>query len=446
MSAVQPELQPLSPDPVSGAAPDVWPLPKRFLFRFAFCYLLLYTSPRIEHSSILGHLPGGDWITKPYIELWKKIVPWVAIHAFHQSGRAVTYFPTGSGDTTLDYVQAFCFLVVAATAALVWSVLDRKSTDHRRLHAWLRILVRYTLAVTMLSYGFAKVFPLQFRPTPFYRLIEPFGEFSPMGALWSFMGGSQPYTMISGAVEVLGGLLLFTRRTTTLGALVSAVALANVGAMNFCYDVPVKLYSSHLLFMAVLLLGPDLRRLVDVFLRNRPAAPADLSAPAFTRRGLRIAAVAVQICFVGWVLFDQVSSGWKAYRQAYIHPARPPLYGLYEVETFTRNGQSLPPLVTDPERWGKVAVDFPGLLVVRTTNGSTRYFGSEYDIGKSTVALASENNKSLFAYSRPDPDGVLLEGSLGSDRLSIRLQRIDTSKFLLSSRGFHWLQEFPFNR
>ena len=30
--------------------------------------------------------------------------------------------------------------------------------------------------------------------------------------------------------------------------------------------------------------------------------------------------------------------------------------------------------------------------------------------------------------------------------LAARLKRIDDSKFLLKSRGFHWINEFPFNR
>jgi hypothetical protein len=48
--------------------------------------------------------------------------------------------------------------------------------------------------------------------------------------------------------------------------------LANIVALTFCYDVPVKLYSSHLLLMAVFLVAPDLRRLLNL-VWNRPTAP-----------------------------------------------------------------------------------------------------------------------------------------------------------------------------
>jgi len=48
-----------------------------------------------------------------------------------------------------------------------------------------------------------------------------------------------------------GGMLLLFRRTVTLGAIASAAALLNIVLLNFCYDVPVKLYSAHLLLMAL---------------------------------------------------------------------------------------------------------------------------------------------------------------------------------------------------
>lgn len=39
-----------------------------------------------------------------------------------------------------------------------------------------------------------------------------------------------------------------------------------------------------------------------------------------------------------------------------------------------------------------------------------------------------------------------MQGTLGNDALMIRMRRIGTAKFLLLSRGFHWISEVPFNR
>jgi hypothetical protein len=41
---------------------------------------------------------------------------------------------------------------------------------------------------------------------------------------------------------------------------------------------------------------------------------------------------------------------------------------------------------------------------------------------------------------------LTIEGSIAGGRVSMRLRKIDPSKFLLLSRGFHWINEVPFNR
>lgn len=61
--------------------------------------------------------------------------------------------------------------------------------------------------------------------------------------------------------------------------------MTNVVALNFFYDVPVKLYSSHLLLMAVFLLLPDVQRLLGGLLFNRPTEARTLDMPfSFSRR------------------------------------------------------------------------------------------------------------------------------------------------------------------
>ena len=96
------------------------------------------------------------------------------------------------------------------------------------------------------------------------------------------MQASKPYELFGGGGEVLGGLLLFHRRTALLGALVSIGVMANVCALNWLYGVPVKLFSTHLLLTAALLLLPHRHNLWALFVQNRPTVPVDLTAPAPT--------------------------------------------------------------------------------------------------------------------------------------------------------------------
>jgi hypothetical protein len=324
--------------------PERWSLRSRILFRFAFVYLVLYCWPHAGRSNLFDAIPGfiagsmNDYdrltLTKLAEAPIRALCPWVAVHIFHLHGAVTQYPVTGSGDTTLDYVQVFCFAAIAAFAALVWSVLDRRRPNYRTLYAWLRLLVRFTFAFTMLSYGLAKVYPLQFMPPFLTQLTETYGESSPMGILWTFMGASTAYTRFCGMAEVSAGLLLLFRRASSLGAIMATVAMLNVAALNFCYDVPVKLYSLHLILMSLFLLIPDAGALWRLFLLHRPSQLEGVWLPSFQRRWLRIAAIVLQALVIASVLYNNIWGGYKSLREYSTGFLKhPPLYGVWNADS-----------------------------------------------------------------------------------------------------------------
>jgi len=421
--------------PAVGTPP--WTRPQRVLFRFACAYSLLYFLPFQGHVSLLGGLPGAAWLNR----MSRAAVEWIAAHIFHL-GEVIAVYPkvNGSGDTTLDYIHNLLIFVAAILAALVWSILDRNRGEYRRLHAWLRIWLRFSLALTLYGYGFAKVFPLQFVPPGLNRLMEPLHDFSPMGLLWTFMGYSAAYTIFSGAAEVLSGTLLLFRRTTTLGALASAAVLLNIVMLNSCYDVPVKLYSSNLLFAALFLAGADLPRLWRVFVLNKPARPLNLDAVLFRSRAARIATIAVKTLVIGYFLFGQIRGGIAGYRRFYVNVPRPPLYGIWEVESFTWNGSELSSMGGEA-RWKLLVIERPQNAMVKMTDDSSRAFPTTYDSEMHRVTFTSKPDL-VFTWTLPDDSNA----TLNSDALSLKLRKIDASQFLLTHRGFHWINERPFNR
>ena len=101
----------------------------------------------------------------------------------------------------------------------------------------------------------------------------------------------------AGGAELLGGVLLVWRRTALLGACVSVGVMLNVMLMNFCYDVPVKLFSAHLVVAGLCILQPDAGRLARMFLGTGAVAPRAVVAPPanraarWVRRGLKAAFV-----------------------------------------------------------------------------------------------------------------------------------------------------------
>lgn len=423
-------------------AEPAWGPAKRLLFRFAFCYLVLYILP-----FPLDMIPGPFFEELP-VKLWDPLVLSAGEHVF---GTAITIRPRGSGDTTWNYVQVFCILVLSLAATAVWTVLDRKRKDYARLSGWLLAFVRLKLATAMVQYGAYKVIQAQFPGPAFGDLLQTFGGSSPMGLLWRFMGASRAYNFFTGAAEMLGGLLLIARRTTLLGALVSIGILGNVFMLNMSYDVPVKLYSFHLLVMAVLLTLPGLERLAHVFLWNREAGPVRLQ-PLLPGR-LHRPALALRALLVLGVAGLSLSQAYEAAAQYGDLAPRPPLHGLWEVDELEMDGKILPPLLTDPVRWRRLMVERSEMLVLQlmddSSDESQRYYRLALDPRKRTLQLRGFRDQeptSSFAYRQPAPGLLTLEGTYEGHKVKAKLRRADDSRFLLKARGFHWINEYPFNR
>jgi hypothetical protein len=439
----KPCSNPITSDHPTGQAGETrhWSPSTRIAFRFMFVYAALYAAP-----SVLENTPIVGIVVLPYQAFWHVAVPWVGRHLL---GLSITKVTTGSGDTAFAYVQVLCLLAIAVAATAVWTLLDRGRPNYARLDDVLRVLVRYSLALTMITYGAVKVIPVQMPPPSFGRLVQPFGDASPMGLLWTFIGASPAYEAFAGAGELLGGLLLVFRRTTLLGALVSIGVLAHVVTLNFCYDVPVKLMSSHLLAMAAFLTLPDLRRLADLFLFNRAVGPAAIGS-LFGRPSLDRAGRIFRAAFIPLFTLSQFAMAYamfQSYSDAY---PKPPLYGIWDVEEFEADGLARPPLSTDALRWRRFIVENGDMASVQTMPETRpRFYALTLDRAKNTLTLSQGNDPKggcELAYSEHTPNTLSLEGTFGGQKVRARLRRFDESTFLLRSRGFHWVSEFPFNR
>jgi uncharacterized membrane protein YphA (DoxX/SURF4 family) len=394
------------------------------VFRAVAIYAVLYTLP-----GIFAVVPGLEWLADLYDSGWKALIERLA--DTFQLDVLIQAEENGSGDTSAAYLTLVCELAVAAIGAAVWSALDRSRTAHPRAAQLLRVYLRFVLAYSMMWYGLAKILKSQFPfPTP-GRLMQPFGEASPMGLLWTFMGYSTAYTVFAGVAELTGGLLLLWRRTTALGALLLVIVLSHVVLLNFTYDVPVKLYSLHLLAIAVLLLLPHAGRLIDVLVRNRATEPVDLGrfpAPPRWHRALRIGKVLV----VALMLFTSLHESWRVYTELGDGADRHPLYGAYDVE---RPGASA-------DDWRHVAVSNRGFTVMTMDERVVRHKMTydEEHAELTITGLEPDTSVEVWAVMRPDPDTLELVGQNRSHRL---VRRPPT---LLESRGFHWVNESPYNR
>ena len=423
-----------------------WSVISRVGFRFCFVYFGLYCLATQIVTSLVP-LPRVDIPDPSTFWPLRPIVLWTAVHIFH-AAKAPAYADTGSGDKTFDWVLVFCLLVIAAVATGIWSALDRKRENYVTMHKWFRLALRFFLAGQMITYGLSKAVPLQM-PFPYLTtLLERYGDFSPMGVLWSSIGASQAYEIFAGCAELLGGILLIFPRTTTFGALVCLADMIQVFMLNMTYDVPVKLLSFHLILLSLCLLAPELERLIRFFFLNRAVEP--LQPPAlFARSRANRIALAAQIVFGVWLLGMNAYSSWVNWSAYGGGRPKSALYGIWEVGQQSIDGQTRSPLLNDYGRWRRVIFDFPTRVTFQRIDESFARHGVTINVKDKTLALTDDidgNWKADFTFERPSPDQLTLDGTMDGHKTHLQLKLVDRNQFRLINRGFHWISEFPFNR
>ncbi|HEY7405580.1 MAG TPA: DoxX family protein [Candidatus Angelobacter sp.] len=444
--AVQPAESLTVPQFESPAPVQRWSLSLRIAFRFFVSYFTLFSLS----NQVLGGLLIVPGLNIPELSsIWplKHITFWTATHVFRITHELV-YTGSGSGDKTFDWVLAFCLLVIAAAITLVWSILDRRRANYVTFHKWFRLALRFALASEMFLYGLAKAIPLQM-PFPFLtRLLEPYGNFSPMAVLWSSIGSSPSYQIFAGCAEMLGGVLLLTPRTTTLGALVCLADMVQVFMLNMTYDVPVKLFSFHLILFALFLLAPDALRLFNFFLADRPTPPAK-HVPLFRSVRANRIAVLLQLVFGFYLIGMGIYSGVQGWHNYGGGRTKSPLYGIWNVEQMSVDGQVRPALLTDQNRWRRIVFDSPVFTNFQRPDDSFTTYRCAFNDQTKTLTLtkpADKNWQASLLYARPASDQLTLDGAMDGHKIQMQLKLMDRDKFTLVNRGFHWINEYPFQR
>lgn len=437
-----------APSEIPGiAVPIYWHPLNRAIFRFIYAYIFLYALYGLTIAYAFMSVPflKGRFIF-PVDAALTPVVPWIAAHILriHQP---ITYNP--SGDASFSWVEHFIFLAVAALIAILWSVLDRKRPHYRAPDQWLRLLVRLSVAALMFGYGFDKVFPIQFHSVTRTDLVRQFGDLNHFRLMWSFMAASKAYTIFSGLLEVLGGVLLLIPMLTNVGALLTVVVMSNVVALNLAYNIPVKLFSSNILFMAVFLVAPQVPRLVKVLILNRdvqPERPARLFVRPKADRNIRIAQATLGAIIFFIFLFEQ-KAHYASIRKAETAPV--PLQGIWLVDQFVQgDAQPLFTSITAQEmhllpgddRWLRLIFDRPGQLAIQTLNGEIDFVEMSLDNTRASAKLTDSGDtawKANLAFDQPTTDKLHLKGIVNGVPVEASLHRIDENHFAIKDEGLH---------
>ena len=193
----------------------------------------------------------------------------------------------------------------------------------------------------------------------------------------------------------------------------------------------------------------------DILL-NRTAIPA-VTVPIWGSRALFYGLQTLKYVFIGSLMYGMIGDRLENRTQRADMIANTPLYGIWEVETFTLDGEMRPPLLTDTERWKLLLVNiaFPDAEGVTTGNAGVRLMNNQLisyafnvDSDASSISIGSFGNPeamSTWTLEQVEDDVIVLNGDLSGKSYSMRLKRKDINEYNLVNRGYHWINEFPNN-
>ncbi|GAO42496.1 hypothetical protein [Flavihumibacter petaseus] len=377
-------------------------------------------------------------------------------------------------------IGAYASWAIAAGIALggasIWTLLGRRfdRINYDALYYWTQVLIRYRIAAGLIAFGFLKVYPMQMPYPPLSNLLTDFGDYNTYKIYWQHVGISTWYEIVLGFVEVIGGILMFFRGTTALGAIINAGVLFNIAHANLAYDGGVHVYSSFFVLFSLLLLVPYIIRLWKLFVKGEDLkalqyAPV-LNTPLkkYLFYGTKFVVVFLFTVLYAWGRYKVHYQ--EGYLKEPINPALPGIAGIYNVTSFKLNGTELPYNPSDSIRWQEVIFEkwgtmvyhvnkpFPISLANGTPNpsnvdrryelagigGGRRFLYYEADTAKHLLHFQDKNKKGgeegesrnnskkkekpqilTWRYSRPDDTHFVLDGlNEHKDSIHVELERI----------------------
>jgi hypothetical protein len=423
-----------------GSNEPAWSAATRVAFRFSVLYLGLFVLATQISGSML---PNAAFYYRGLGRLWplRDFTMWVATHVFGASIGSEEL--TANGEPLFFWVQTFWILIVALAGTAVWSFVDRSRREYARAYEWFRLFIRFALAASMFEYGMTKVIPTQFPAPSLETLVTPAGDLTLSAMLWTSIGASPAYQIFTGCVEILGAVLLVIPRTVLLGALVTLAAATQVFVLNMTFDIGLKLISFHLVLLALFLLAPDLSRLANLLLWNRPASPraeTPLWRTARARRLALFAQLAIGVYLLGMytfinVRFWQVGGGGRP---------RSALYGIWNIEQMSVDGVTQAPVLNDYDRrWRRAIFDEPDALIFQRTDDTFAHYDATIDTSARTFDMRKSGSRrwrAQFSYEQPSPDRLRLDGTMDGHRLELKLRQLNPDTLRLLNSRFRWVR------
>lgn len=194
-------------------------------------------------------------------------------------------------------------LLGAIIFPFVWQYREHRQTiDSTAVYAFLLGLIRYSIAFNIASFGWKKLFGLQFLVPPTVA-AGPMNQQSGETLTWFYFGYSPAFGLIIALIQLAGAYFLLVRKTFLLSAVVLFALMLNITLVDIFYQLNAGATTQGIILTLGLsfLIWTEYPRLAAFFLTSEPLMPSVKSLNALTRNALRLSAIGLSLLFVYYI-------------------------------------------------------------------------------------------------------------------------------------------------
>ncbi|MBT0811112.1 hypothetical protein KIH41_07455 [Litoribacter ruber] len=411
---------------------------KKFGLYFLFSYILLNTL--LFPLELLPYLDIVNvWLNYP-IEQLSKIL-WVDTSYMDNK---FDLEEVDISDSFSNYLHWITKISLALFLSIFLLFIKIPHSIPSNAQSFLFTYIRYYLAFYMITYGLAKIFLIQFFSLNLTSYIVPIGDYSPYGLLWAFMEISEPYQIIGGILEFLGGILLFFRRTTLIGGLIILGVMSNVVMFNLFYGLPVKIISVNYLFMTFILISYNADKLFNFFISKKQVYLKEIPAINNLISKSKIY-FPLKSLLVIYLLYFSLHNSYSNYEFLKLNKEEPVISGIYRIESTFKNGQDISNLIDESRNYKYLIFDlnYLGNIYMQATNyqdeSSNYYINKPDETSFDWTSKKDSTNQFAFDFNI-EQEKIYLIGIWQSDTLRISGRKLGKDNFPLMDRKIRLLR------
>lgn len=404
---------------IEGNSSRAWTGWEKFLFQAAFIFFVLLVIP-VDYT----------W----YVKLFSSKTFFAFLNTL--TGYRTNFYVvrSESGKWGLGaYVSWGIAALIGLAGAAVWSFFARNSkrTNYNALYYWLRVIVRYRIAIGIIAFGFLKLYPMQMPDPSISNLDTNFGDYNTYKIYWQVVGVSIWYEIVLGAVEIIGGILLLFRGTAALGAVIVGGVLYNIAHANLAYDGGVHVYSSLFVLFSAFILLQYIPNLWKLLIKGEDVQP-NYYYPTLKTKAQKVIFHSAKygVIFVFTILFGILRYDVHYHVGQLKEPIAPGLAnatGYYNVTEFKLNNKEIPYSPLDSVRWQNAVLEKWSTLIYKVNKpfsislqngtpnpkdvdrsyelagiaGGRRFLFYTANLKKNKLILQDKNRPSLFDEDNP---------------------------------------------